>query len=282
MRLNPRSLVGLLVCTLLQVACISYLFADPSDREKLRALNEEVREKLRQEINLDVIETPFADVIKDLNKSLDLWIILDPEGFEEAGVTPDQLVTLNLQHKRGDVILRVLLEPLHLRTGIRDGLLVITSQEKYEEDFLSVRFFNVRDLLDDPVTPSKPLPVWQRRHQSMAPAASGTANAGGVAGAAGGGKGGGFSGGGFGAGGRAATQAETPPPEYEPQSPADHLVSAFCDTVAPKTWTHRGGHGNARVIAGVLMVRQTDEALEEIADLLKQMRAVLAEAGAGE
>jgi hypothetical protein len=56
-----------------------------------------------------------------------------------------------------------------------------------------------------------------------------------------------------------------------PETPADHLVSMVCDSVAPQSWTHRGGHATAKVFGGVLVVRQTEEALTEIADLIDQI-----------
>jgi hypothetical protein len=233
--------------------------ADPSDLEKIRAADQAVREKLRREIKLDVIETPFSDVLKDLNNLLEITIVLDPEGLEEADVTPDQLITLRLEDKRADVILRVLLEPLHLECGIRDGLLIITSREKYEKEFLAVRVFNVRALLDDAATPSKPLPRWTRPVKRSS---------------------GGFFGGPEGAVPKAPVAAAPvhadPAPEYQPETPADHLVAMICDSVAPDSWTHRGGQATAKVFGGVLVVRQTEEALAQIADLIEQMRQAAA------
>jgi hypothetical protein len=226
--------------------------AEPSDSEKLRATDEAVREKLRGVTSLDVIETPFNDVIKDLAKKLDIAIVLDPEGLEEADVTPDQLVNIVLEDKRADAIFRVLLEPLHLECGVRDGLLIITSREKYEEDFLRVRVFNVRELVENAATSSKPLPRREEHSKKM---------------------GGFFSGSGGTPPGVAVAPAPAEPPlAFEPETPADHFVAMVCDSVAPHSWTHRGGHATAKVVGGVLVVRQTEEALAEIADLIEQMR----------
>jgi hypothetical protein len=243
--------------------------AEPTDMKRIQAADQAVREKLRREIKLDVIETPFNDVLMDLKKTLDVTIVLDPEGLSEADVTPDQLITLNLQDKRGDAILRVLLEPLHLECGVRDGLVIITSREKYEESFLSVRVFDVRALVESAATPSKSLPRWTKSPKSS--------TRGLAAQTAGGGHGG------IGlppgtsrppaAGGWATAE---PAPAFEPETPADHFVALVCDSVAPDTWTHRGGHATAKVFGGVLVVRQTEEALAEIADLVEQMRRATA------
>jgi hypothetical protein len=50
----------------------------------------------------------------------------------------------------------------------------------------------------------------------------------------------------------------------------------ICDSVAPDSWTHRGGQATAKVFGGVLVVRQTEEALAQIADLIEQMRQAAA------
>lgn len=231
------------------------LAVDPTDAQKVRAENDELRTRLRQQITLDVIETPFGDVIKDLGQKLDIAVILDPEGLEESDVTPDQLVTLRLDDKRADTIFRVLLEPLRLECGVRDGMLVITSREKYQTEFLSLRTFNVRTLLDDAGTPSAPLPRWKEPRK---PRTDGVAS------------------GGSGPGGFGGMADPAAPPTTDPQTPADHLVSLVCDSVAPQSWTHRGGQATAKVFGGVLVVRQTEEAQAEIADLIDQMRQATA------
>jgi len=223
---------------------------EPTNRQKIKAADEAVKAALNEETKLDVIETPFGDVIKDLAKTLEITVVLDPEGLDEAGVTIDQLVTLNLHDKRAASILRILLEPLHLHHAVRDGVVVITSEEKYREEFLHSRVFDIRELLEKAGTPSKPLPRLD------------PASAFGAFGPAGGGKASGSD--------KPAT-ALTPPP-YEPQSPADHLVSMVCEMVAPSTWVHRGGFGTMKVFGGTLIVRQTDEALAEIEGLLEELR----------
>jgi hypothetical protein len=48
-----------------------------------------------------------------------------------------------------------------------------------------------------------------------------------------------------------------------------------CDSIAPQTWTHRGGYGTARVFAGTLLVRQTDENLDDVSDLLEEIRRII-------
>jgi hypothetical protein len=207
---------------------------EPTDREQRQAIDAAVREKLRKQVDIDVIETPFSDVIKDLARQLDATVILDPEGLEESGVTQDQLVNLKL-NLRGDAVLKVLLEPLHLSHVVRDGLLMITSPEQ-EAKYLTLRVYDVRDLLAKSGTASKPLP--------FVPADPLKADS-----------------------AKPATDSAS-----DSQSPSDQLVSLVCDTIAPKTWTHRGGSATARVFAGTLVVRQNEATLEEIADLLEAIR----------
>jgi hypothetical protein len=225
---------------------------EPTDREKRQAIDAAVKAKLHKEIDVDVIETPFSDVCKDIAKQLDVTLIFDPEGLEEAGVPADQLVNLRL-NLRADAVLKILLSPLHLNYVVQDGLVLITSNEKYIEVYASTRVYDVRDLLTKDGLSSKPLPL-PNKPGRIGPTAAITGSSGAVQGS-----------------------PETPI-NLNPQTPADQLVALICETINPRSWTHRGGNGTANVFAGRLVVRHGDATLEEIGDLLEDMRRVGGEA----
>jgi Leucine-rich repeat (LRR) protein len=88
---------------------------------------EHLHRELDRETKIDVIETPLADVIKDIGKDHEVAVLFDPEGLEEAGVTPDQIITLNLKGISLRSALRTLLEPLHLTYVVRNEAITITS-----------------------------------------------------------------------------------------------------------------------------------------------------------
>lgn len=107
---------------------------------------QKIEAALDEDTAIDVIETPFADVIRDIAKEHKLNIVLDPEGLEEAGVTADQLVNLNLKDISLRSALRILLQPVHLAAVIRNEVLEITSLD-CSEPRATVRAFPVGELL---------------------------------------------------------------------------------------------------------------------------------------
>jgi hypothetical protein len=107
---------------------------------------ENIMKEMEQESKVNVIETPFSDVIKDIAKNHEITIVLDPEGMTEADVTPDQLITLNLKGISLRSVLRILLGPLHLTYVIKDEVLQITSEEKASEQLVT-KVYPVGDLV---------------------------------------------------------------------------------------------------------------------------------------
>ena len=107
---------------------------------------ENIMKELENEAKVDVIETPFSDVIRDIAKDHEITIVLDPEGLEEADVTPDQLITLNLKGISLRSVLRILLGPLHLTYVVKDEVLQITSEEKAAEQLVT-KVYPVGDLV---------------------------------------------------------------------------------------------------------------------------------------
>src|SRR5262249_22525010 len=116
------------------------------DLVKPGSAEETIVKELEQETKIDVIETPFSDVIKDIAKDHEITIVLDPEGLDEAGVTADQLVSLNLKGISLRSALRILLGPLHLTYVVKDEVLQITSQEKAAEQLVT-KVYPVGDLV---------------------------------------------------------------------------------------------------------------------------------------
>jgi hypothetical protein len=116
------------------------------DLVKPGSAEENIVKELEKETKIDVIETPFSDVIKDIAKDHEITIVLDPEGMEEAGVTPDQLVTLNLKGISLRSAFRILLGPLHLTYTVKDEVLQITSEEKAGEQLVT-KVYPVGDLV---------------------------------------------------------------------------------------------------------------------------------------
>lgn len=104
---------------------------------------------LARQVELKYREKPFKEVIADLARQADLFITLDPEGLEEADVSKEQIITMEL----GPIGLRqafeLLLSPLHLTYVWKATGLVITSEEKAAEHLIA-RIYPVDDLVRVP------------------------------------------------------------------------------------------------------------------------------------
>lgn len=130
------------------------LFAPTADAQRLRLGDPDpyasdyakIREKLKsQKITFDFQESPLQDVIEFLRSVLNINILLDPEVAREKD--PDELkVTLAVKDLRADNALGLLLEFKNLTPAYRQGVLVITTEERHSEAvFLAV--YDVRDLM---------------------------------------------------------------------------------------------------------------------------------------
>jgi hypothetical protein len=209
----------------------------PADDDDNRA----VRQSLEKRISVQLEKIPLRDAMRQLAGQLDVTIWLDPKGLEEASVTPDELVSLQLPSARARNALHLLLEPLHLTTLVRDGVLKITSQEKASES-LGTRVYNVRDLVDTTRRGAGAAPM---------PVPEGT---------------------------KVYYRGAAPSGYIEDY---DTLIDLITSTVQPDSWTDNGGSGSISGFpSGLLVISQTDDYQEEVERLLTMMRAALGKVGA--
>lgn len=114
--------------------------------EPYSGLKYELYRRLQETITSDWTETTLQEAIYDLAAQLDIPILFDPVGLEEAAVTRDQLIRHAPRVARGSIQLRMCLSPLNLTFCECDGVLLITSKEKASET-LTTRVYNVKDLV---------------------------------------------------------------------------------------------------------------------------------------
>lgn len=265
----------------------------------------EIQKRLSTPIQARYTNQPLASVMDELAQMAGVTIHLAPDGLAEQSVQPSQPVTLNIQ----DTIplksaLNLILEPLNLDYTIRNDVLMITSKSKKDTDTYTVTY-PVADLVI-------PIPNFQPSSnmglEGALRSAMGTANAnsapwmsamanaasqpqvvsaqnvnapadaamtpggmGQVSVPMGGGApsavvGGGASGG-FGspAAGNAGGAS---------QEDFDKLIDLIKTTVSPETWDDGGGTGTISSfnVNLSLVVSQTQEVHEQIANLLEQLR----------
>jgi hypothetical protein len=196
---------------------------------------------LDEPTSLDFVEVPLQDVVDFLKEYHHIEIQLDMTSMDDVGIGTDTPVTIKLKGVSLRSALRLMLRQLKLAYTIQDDVLLITTPETAEAS-LTTRIYDVADLV---VCNDDKFGRWD---------------------------------------------------DYE------SLIETIVRTVEPTTWSTDGkpqtvhinssrlGCGTATVLAGgpgtiagkslgtakVLVVSQTYEVHREIADLLKQIRAVAA------
>ncbi|MBN2580135.1 MAG: hypothetical protein JXB10_14185 [Pirellulales bacterium] len=266
--------------------------------ERMRPRSEreiEIERKLKTPVSVSFDNAPLSEVIESLAKMADVNIFLDPRGLAEEAVATDTPVTIHNIH--GDIALesalKLILEPLHLSFIIKDEVLKITSEQMRDGDVYT-RTYNVADLVT-PIPNFVPVPMGldAAYRNAMAQVGFGGLGAGGNSAgssplavlASHDGKGnsgvvnpqilaqinslaGNPNSGsqplGFGPGGAGGGA----------QADFTELIELITSTVRPDSWLDFGGHGSIREFPMnlSLVITQTQQVHEEIADLLEQLR----------
>ncbi len=258
----------------------------------------EIQKRLTTPIQARFANQPLSSVMDQLAQMAGITIHLAPDGLAEQNIQPSQPVTLTTQ---GEIplnsALNLILEPLNLDFTIRNDVLMITSKAKKDTDVYAVTY-QVADLvipipnfqpssnmglegaLRSAISTANSNNPWM---SAMAPevvsasrnnAAPVDANA--APGAMGqvsvpmGGAGSPVVGGGSaGFGSPAAGNAGG-----ASQEDFDKLIELITNTVTPDSWVDNGGAGTISSFAVnmSLVVSQTQEVHEQIANLLEQLR----------
>ncbi len=252
----------------------------------------EIFQKLRTPISVQFENAPLAQVIDSLSKLSGVNIHLDPKGLLDENVTTDTPINIDLRREvKLESALNLILGPLRLGYVVKDEVLKITS-EGQRNDQVYPKVYHVADLVI-------PIPnfVGNRSMGMEAAYQNAMANTS-VAGSP------------FGAGGatpmvmaskdgRPATGAIDPQilaqmssnnrgsvPTNIPVSGGpggmgggamadfEPLINLITTTIAPTTWDDVGGAGTVEQFEAnlSLVISQTQEVHEEIADLLEQLR----------
>lgn len=268
--------------------------ADRRNRRQRSEKELEIEQKLKTPISLRFQEMPLSQVIEELGKLAQVNMYLDSRGLAEEAVNTDTPVTIELSQEISlKSALNLILEPLHLSYVIKDEVLRITSENLRDGEIFPVTY-NVADLVT-PIPNFAPngymgLSGALRDAQSSIPMYGGmgggdsplqviasnsgapgnamlspdllaqvnSASSAAIA-AAGAGQPPGFGPGGLGGGGAADFQS---------------LIELITSTIAPTTWDEVGGPGAIQEFRGnlSLVISQTQEVHEEIAELLTQLR----------
>ena len=256
----------------------------------------EIYRQLKAPVEVHFNNRPLKDVMDTLSNLTSVNIFLDPLGMMAEGVTSDEPVTLNLSGKPISLksALTLILEPLRLSYVIRNEVLKITSEQMKDSEVYP-HVYNVADLVT-------PIPNFVPSHNLGMPAAMAAAHD-----ALGYGKVGGKSysgplilasqeegqpgaatspsvlsqmlGGGVPMAGQSpgSRQSIVPGPGGlggAASADFDSLIELITTTIKPDTWEEVGGSGAIQEFEGTLslVVTQTQDVHEEVADLLEQLR----------
>ncbi len=261
----------------------------------------EIDKKMRTPVSLQFTAAPLSKVLETLAKLGEVNLYLDPQGLLQEGVTSDTPVTIEL---RNEIMLKsalnLILEPLHLSYVVKDEVLKITS-EAMRDGQVYMQTYNVADLVV-PIPNFVPTPMGlQSAYQGAMANVNPWYGSGGAP----------FGGSSTttplsvvashdGKGSSSAmlnpsmlAQVSTgphatplPSPKNQPvgsgpgglgggaQADFDSLIDLIKSTVKPTTWDDVGGPGSIAPFETNLsiVVSQTQEVHEEIADLLEQLR----------
>jgi general secretion pathway protein D len=261
-----------------------------SERER------QIEQALKTPVLLKYDNRPLHEVIDDLQKLANINIFIDQHGLNIEGQSYDTPVSINLTHEISlKSALQIILEPLRLNYVIRNDVLNITSGETTNSKVYT-KSYPFGDLII-------PIPNFvPDGREGISAALDQSYRRSGY----------GASVGGFGAAGapavfvadgsRSATpvnpsvnaqwlnRPDTPPatgvPQQIPfgagpgglaggsQADFDSLIDLITSTIAPTTWDSAGGLGSVQPFETnlTLVVSQTQEVHEQIADLLQQLR----------
>jgi hypothetical protein len=231
-----------------------------------------LEEQLEKVVSINAKENTLEEVMEQFAYHLRISIVFDPVGLDDAGVTRDQPVTLNVRNVRARSALKLLLRPLNLTTILKDDIFQVTSVERCSEQLIT-KVYNCRDILTWSIPLrggfgmrqetggfSGPLPVGcetkvndgesdtstsdekieslENRIQSLEIALSPTNDT----------------------------------PEKEPDSYT--LIDTITSSIAPELWIDNGGRGTITGYgnSGLLVISQTVEIHKEVEQLLNQIR----------
>jgi len=247
----------------------------------------EIQHKLSTVVDLNFTNAPLSQVIDDLKLMTGINIVPDTIAFEEDGVRLDTPVTIKIDKIKLESGLKVLLSSVRLTSVIADDVLKVTT-ERRARGKLEQRVFRVADLvmpIEDYQQPNSmnleramqrvidqqgihmggvgATPANNGNFQLRNGTAVSTAGADRAMSTAPGTTNGGP---------QALSQIASP--VTQKQTMHEMLIRLIQNTVAPQTWAEVGGAGTVEFmpIGMALVVNQTPDVQEQVADLLEALR----------
>jgi general secretion pathway protein D len=251
----------------------------------------QIQKRMSVKVKASHRDQPLSAVLDALAKQADVPIHLDMVGLEQEAVRSDTPVTISLDQPISlKSALKLLLEPLHLDCVVKDEVLKVTSPRLVKGEVYSVSYpvadlvipipnfssdgLGITGALRDGYSRISPRNAASVQFGPPPVGINGVSRAGGDATVDS------ASLAQFQAGGNAPAMGSTPsipfgaPTGGGSQADFQSLIDLIQNTVSPQTWNTVGGQGAIQQFATNLsiVVSQTQEVHEEIADLLEQLR----------
>jgi hypothetical protein len=239
--------------------------------------------KLNQRFTIEFVEMPLTEAVQYLRDQTGVQFVVKTKKLEEAGVSPDKALTMNLQQVRLATLLDLLLDELELTYVEKDELLIVTTPEDAEATLL-IRVYDCRDLLAMEAPPGSdqfvpaPVPAPARRGGMFS--VEDTGQAGQPANPAAQPSGSGSGGGGFGGsvspgpqggfGSESGEQSSRPMTLHDVR--AEQLMDIILTNVDPQTWDDVGGPGSISEYNGLVVVTQTAQVHKKVERVLDMLR----------
>jgi len=251
----------------------------------------QIQKRMSVKVKASHRDQPLSAVLDALAKQADVPIHIDMVGLEQEAVRSDTPVTISLDQPISlKSALKLLLQPLHLDYVIKDEVLKVTSPRLVKGEVYSVSYpvadlvipipnfssdgLGITGALRDGYSRLSPRNGVSVQYGPPPVGVNGVSRAGGDplldAGSLAQ----------FQGGGNGPTSGSNPNIPFGPaagggsQADFQSLIDLIQNTVAPQTWNTVGGQGAIQPFATNLsiVVSQTQEVHEEIADLLEQLR----------
>jgi len=252
----------------------------------------QIQKRMSAKVKASHRDQPLSAVLDALAKQADVPIHLDMVGLEQEAVRSDTPVTISLDQPISlKSALKLLLEPLHLDYVIKDEVLKVTSPRLVKGEVYSVSYPVADLVIPIPNFSSDGLGITgalRDGYSRLSPRNGASVQYGpppvginGVSRASGDGAVDAASLAQFQAGGNGPAMGSTPSIPFGPatggggsQADFQSLIDLIQNTVSPQSWNTVGGQGAIQPFATNLsiVVSQTQEVHEEIADLLEQLR----------
>jgi len=124
----------------------------PADTPKsaIREAEERIRQALAKPISVDFVETPLETVAAFVQDQCGIPVLLDFRALEDAGIEPDDPVSLQVSEISLRAVLGLLLRQLDLTYIVRHEVLLVTTPEE-AEDVETPRVYPVGEIVGVPI-----------------------------------------------------------------------------------------------------------------------------------